>query len=65
MKNKEIKPCPFCGARAILLSNYNHSNGRNYFFITCDECGVETPRIYQKPDYAVECWNRRTDDDRT
>lgn len=57
----ELKPCPFCGGKAVLL----HTEGiyeLSHFFVTCNSCGVETPRVCRTKEQACEVWNRRVDE---
>ena len=48
----ELKPCPFCGGRAV------RNNGHNKY-IKCKKCGVLT-RIYSRMSDATRAWNKRT-----
>lgn len=59
----ELKPCPFCGAQAIVLNEaeLNRFVTKQLYFVTCTVCGVETPRMYITADRAKEVWNRRVD----
>lgn len=65
--NSVLKPCPFCGGKAVLFVE-------NGVQVTCLSCGVRTSiekdRIYQKGvsqertatssvDKVIEEWNRR------
>lgn len=60
MTEKDIKPCPFCGGKAGVVSD-------GYFCVVmCDKCGAETRTFVANADYAVkekaiEAWNRRAD----
>lgn len=53
---KELKPCPFCGARAQMFVSEDDENA---FYVECDCCLVRTDDYFDKND-AVEVWNRRT-----
>lgn len=60
MKNEELKPCPFCGGKAVMIS-YSE-----FAFIQCENCECRTPRIdanaqFCAKDRAIELWNRRAD----
>ena len=68
MRNKQIKlkPCPFCGGKAMLLSTDTPLFGETpRFFVTCAVCGVETPRIARKRTEAANAWNRRVDNEQS
>lgn len=72
----ELKPCPFCGGKAIEFAR----NGRRYnnwiVFVKCEVCEAQTrvkracgdpdddPEFWEQgPVQAVkDAWNRRTDD---
>ena len=47
--NELLKPCPFCGEKAIFvrITNAFHSAGSVY----CEKCGTDKP--------SVETWNNR------
>lgn len=62
MMATELKPCPFCGDRAMLLSNNETFGFPKRFFVACAECGIETPRIFITPQQAIAAWNRREED---
>jgi Lar family restriction alleviation protein len=59
-----LKPCPFCGGKAIYTNNYDtNSNGGEY--VTCTNCKTSTALVYginedAKP-LLAERWNRRTE----
>lgn len=54
MMKTELKPCPFCGATVIL-------QGKRTFYIECPRCFATTDK-YAKPKFAIEAWNRRTNE---
>lgn len=66
-KEKEIKPCPFCGQPAeiketIAFKNNGedwktHTSGPAYY-IGCTGCGAETKK-YDKEDQTRKAWNER------
>lgn len=55
----KLKPCPFCGRKAI-LTKYKKFNGENDYQVYCPD---EVIRIHTKwfnaEEKAVEAWNRR------
>lgn len=59
MKNKELKPCPFCGGIAYIQK---HSY-RYAYWIKCYDCGVET-EAYGFEDEAIKVWNRRVNENK-
>jgi Lar family restriction alleviation protein len=62
----ELKPCPFCGEKAIIDAT-DTSGGQLHYWVKCCECGAQP---YKLADYAIpkedaiELWNIRADDDR-
>ena len=66
MENKELKPCPFCGAKAILLTQsrlyiLEQNRGRRAVFCSNDDCGAV---MYGRTDKeAIEWWNRRSNNE--
>ena len=59
----ELKPCPFCGGKAILDHDYA-GNGMSY--IRCEKCGLESVHFIKSfevasDDQAIKYWNRRDD----
>ena len=58
---EELKPCPFCGGKALLSHDYE-GNGASY--VRCEKCGLESIRFFKSfahasDDKAVEFCNRR------
>lgn len=49
----ELKPCPFCGSKKIVVKN-----GKYAWWVKCDDCGTEGA-IKLKKAVAIEAWNRR------
>ena len=50
MKKVKIKPCPFCGGKAIL----------GMFSVWCDDCQVETHQDVDATEAEIiAAWNRR------
>lgn len=50
----ELKRCPCCGGMAKLL-------GVRTFYAECQKCFLKTDK-YARPHFAVEAWNRRTNE---
>lgn len=57
--NEELKPCPFCGGKAISCSTGNIYT-KEYFFVKCTKCGIESPSAINKKD-AITAWNKRAE----
>lgn len=59
MSEIKLKPCPFCGGKAMIDSDYIFKNSWKVF---CRNCGCGTG-IYdgKTPQRAAEAWNRRVD----
>ena len=48
--NEELKPCPFCGGKAMFFTIVNkssHSDVGVMFKIKCMKCGTELPKSYE------------------
>lgn len=65
MSEPNLKPCPFCGGKAMMLPI---ESNRTYSMVKCLTCGAESGMVkisaeYSSDEIAVEKWNRRTTDD--
>ena len=66
---EKLKPCPFCGGKAVIVTDNHECTSEIY--VQCNECFCRTDtyaNIGNRADeecikYAVEDWNRRTNDD--
>lgn len=72
----ELKPCPFCGGEAHLVSDYSSESDKTMWNVwhSCPEFGktrrhsyghglgldISTP-WYEDMQEAIECWNSRAD----
>jgi len=62
---KELKPCPFCGGKAELITNYiNHK--KTFFYVLCIECNAAAKEysdnvVFNKAgkEQAIAAWNKR------
>ena len=63
----ELKPCPFCGGKAIELVNLTGD-----FYCICEQCKATTKMfglhvtndsIENAKEKATNAWNRRADDE--
>ena len=59
MKEK-LKPCPFCGGKAILNAENITAAPvpTTYYRVFCAECPC-TMGVFMYADEAIEAWNRR------
>lgn len=53
---EELKPCPFCGGKAIINEYLN-----SLFWTRCVDCGAEIQALSTVDDAKSE-WNRRADE---
>ena len=56
MREKELKPCPFCGGEAK-LKNSPYIEGYDYW-VECEDCFVSTA-TYGVGAHAMVMWNTR------
>lgn len=59
-KTTELKPCPFCGGKAEMVSDV--FDGRQVWFVQCPwaDCEVSVESFDRDtPQEAAELWNRR------
>lgn len=66
----ELKPCPFCGGKARIDTEYDMDGFGNFHKVECSDCGAsskphfatqgnECPQYYQE---VRDDWQNRTDD---
>lgn len=57
----ELKPCPFCGSKKIIIYDYDPFDGYQgnltVHRVRCTKCGVQVQR--DKVMEVIEVWNRR------
>lgn len=51
--SEELKPCPFCGGKAILLDTVDGE-----YYVKCKKCGISTP-AWVRAETSMNRWNRR------
>lgn len=56
MSELKLKPCPFCGGKAVKTA-FSWGNICDEYTVKCTECGVGTKVL--KSDEAVKAWNTR------
>ena len=62
-KETELKPCPFCGGKARLIT---YDTCTCVYYVKCDSasCGIKPVTwIYTTGEEAVEAWNKMVDDE--
>lgn len=62
--DENLRPCPFCGNQASLITRYDKEDNDIYYGVECERktCGARTGMwLYAKS--AVEHWNRRVKND--
>lgn len=56
---EEVKPCPFCGGKEIVVNKYEHKVGTRYG-IFCTGCmAMIDPGWAQQKQTVIDMWNRR------
>ena len=61
IKKMELKPCPFCGGKAIISERYCPGISNNHYWVECIDkhrC-CEQHNEYRTKARAIEAWNRR------
>ncbi len=61
--SKELKPCPFCGGKAVFATVANkssHSAAGVIFKIKCTKCMTEFPKSYECEMYMNQDGNIQT-----
>ena len=64
--SESLKPCPFCGGKAMFLTIRNkplHSDVGVMFKIKCMKCGTEFPKSYECEMYMDQDGGIRTGKD--
>jgi Lar family restriction alleviation protein len=57
-KQVKLKPCPFCGGKAMIEEGYDSMAGIKIYFIECMECKAGLFGGVNK-EKELEKWNRR------
>ena len=57
----DLRPCPFCGGEAELLTHI-FTLMPNSYGVKCRVCEAETRQFYQSAEEARDAWNRRNND---
>lgn len=63
MPRPELKPCPFCGSKGILLTTERiFPSGPNRYYAECSLCLTCGP-VASTRKYAIVKWNDRSEED--
>jgi Lar family restriction alleviation protein len=54
----ELKPCPFCGCKAVDIVEDDNIYLHLRYQVFCGRCGASSGRHHTKQK-AIEAWNRR------
>lgn len=63
----ELKPCPFCGGKAVQRKSYDNDGFGAYFSYACKECGASSGERYATETCGIffeslrDAWNTRSD----
>ena len=58
-KEDEVRPCPFCGSKEIVIDKYEHEAGIR-FRIFCTRCmAMIDPGYAQQEHTVMAMWNKR------
>lgn len=64
MNDKILKPCPFCGGKAVC--NKHHNRYKEWHLVSCPNCHIsQTGNSFEFAFEAEEAWNRRVTDEKT
>lgn len=56
----ELKPCPFCGGKALLVTK--RAEDSTFYGVMCYATGCcVISATYPTEEMAIEAWNRRTE----
>lgn len=57
---EEVKPCPFCGGKEIVIDKYEHKCEADRYRIFCTGCmAMIDPGWAQQKQTVIDMWNRR------
>ena len=64
MSEQKLKPCPFCGEKAVLERYKSKLYGERYW-VTCGFmlCPVKPSTGISDKEHVIEAWNRRANDE--
>jgi Lar family restriction alleviation protein len=59
MNDDDLKSCPCCGGKAFFVVEPSVYSNSFFYFIACDDCGIETLRTFRTKEAAARVWNKR------
>lgn len=65
MNTTRLKPCPFCGREAKVVSHSFECRDdfrEETYGVKCTYCGIQTNQFYVSEEMAESAWNRRVTD---
>lgn len=60
--NIKLKPCPFCGGKAVIIAQPRKLSLDTMFEAVCESCSASTLRQYDRIN-AIKRWNARENSD--
>lgn len=61
---EELKPCPFCGGREIIIRQVLYAGiDKPRFYAQCQKCFAQTAIGWSTKSGAVKAWNRRVNNE--
>jgi len=60
--SEELKPCPFCGGKAIIVSYGSDDNGSHQIDCDNEKCCSPSSNTHRIKTDAISAWNTRTPD---
>ena len=62
-KNKELKPCPFCGSNEVVLEWYIHHADQHRVRCLCTNCmAMVDAGWWQNERQPIQAWNTRANE---
>ena len=64
----KLKPCPFCGGEAEIISDVYGIMCKGFALVTCKDCGAKSDKSEESIDYCAkqvvaDKWNRRANNE--
>lgn len=59
MNDDDLKSCPVLWWETFFVVEPSAYSNLLYFFIACDNCGIETQRTFRTKEATAMVWNKR------